>query len=74
MTGESVSTTVSLGVTLLDPTEHEALDRALARADQALYDAKDNGRNRTSVSIAELQGTGPARTHAVSRNRGMEVP
>jgi diguanylate cyclase (GGDEF)-like protein len=52
--GESVFTTISLGVTLLDPTEPEALDRAMARADQALYDAKDNGRNRTSVSIAEL--------------------
>jgi len=51
---DSVSTTVSLGVTLLHPDEPEALDRAMARADQALYDAKANGRNRTSVSIAEL--------------------
>lgn len=48
--GDPISVTVSLGVTLIEPSEEDALDRALARADEALYDAKDNGRNRTSVS------------------------
>jgi len=48
-----VFVTISLGVTLLVANEAEALDRALARADQALYDAKESGRNRASVSIPE---------------------
>lgn len=49
-----VFVTISLGVTLLVAGEADAFDRALARADQALYDAKESGRNRASVSIPEL--------------------
>ena len=45
-----VSVTVSMGVTLVDPSEGETVDRALARADDALYAAKDAGRDRTSTS------------------------
>lgn len=48
-----VFVTISLGVTLLVANEPDAFDRALARADQALYDAKESGRNRVSVSIPE---------------------
>jgi len=40
--------TVSVGVTIIKP-DGETLDKALARADQALYIAKRNGRNRVEV-------------------------
>lgn len=39
-----ISITVSIGVTLMGP--EEAVDESLKRADQALYRAKENGRNR----------------------------
>ena len=42
--GERVTITVSMGITQYKPGEHS--DQALKRADQALYRAKDNGRNR----------------------------
>lgn len=45
---ERVDVTISLGWTLVDPLEPDALDRALARADQALYRSKAEGRNRVS--------------------------
>jgi diguanylate cyclase (GGDEF)-like protein len=52
-----VALTVSLGVTLVEPGEDGALDHALARVDEALYDAKANGRDRTSVSPPASEGT-----------------
>lgn len=42
---EAFKITVSIGVTLLRQ-EDDAVDEALARADTALYEAKDKGRNR----------------------------
>ena len=48
-----VFVTISLGVTLLVAAEPDASDRSLARADQALYDAKESGRNRASVCVTE---------------------
>jgi diguanylate cyclase (GGDEF)-like protein len=42
--------TASLGVTLLEPGE--TLERALARADEALYRAKNGGRNQVQVGLA----------------------
>jgi PleD family two-component response regulator len=42
--------TASLGVTLLAPDE--ALEPALARADEALYRAKNAGRNQVQVGLA----------------------
>ena len=42
--------TASVGVTLLAP--EESLERALARADEALYRAKHGGRNQVQVGMA----------------------
>jgi diguanylate cyclase (GGDEF)-like protein len=40
--------TASMGLTLLAGTDHD-IDTALARADDALYRAKEAGRNRVQV-------------------------
>jgi diguanylate cyclase (GGDEF)-like protein len=40
---------VSAGVTVVDPVEPEALDRALARADNALYESKRGGRDMVTA-------------------------
>ena len=45
--GERVTITVSMGVTAFQPGERS--DIALKRADQALYRAKENGRNRVEA-------------------------
>ncbi|WP_337926861.1 diguanylate cyclase [Pseudomonas savastanoi] len=42
--GERVTITVSIGVTAFRTAERS--DTAIKRADQALYRAKENGRNR----------------------------
>lgn len=44
--------TASIGVSLIDPRERE-LDAAMARADQALYEAKNGGRNRVVAAGGE---------------------
>lgn len=46
--GEEVGCTVSIGVTLSLPHD-DSLDKMLARADAALYQAKNTGRNRVVV-------------------------
>lgn len=46
-----VAYTVSMGVTLIDPLDASP-DDALARADEALYRAKEGGRNRVEQLIA----------------------
>jgi GGDEF domain-containing protein len=45
---QRVDVTISLEWTVVDPLEPDALDRALARADRALYRSKAEGRNRVS--------------------------
>jgi diguanylate cyclase (GGDEF)-like protein len=45
-----VTVTASLGVTLL--ASDESLEHALARADEALYRAKNGGRNQVQVGLA----------------------
>jgi diguanylate cyclase len=45
--GERVTITISMGLTALKPGEHS--DMALKRADQALYRAKNAGRNRVEA-------------------------
>ncbi|WAC45164.1 GGDEF domain-containing protein [Pseudomonas sp. SL4(2022)] len=46
------SLSVSIGMTLL--TEHDDLEDALQRADQALYQAKRNGRNRCAATWEDV--------------------
>ena len=48
-----VGVTISIGVTLFALTD-SAADTVLARADRALYRAKDQGRNRVEADIPEL--------------------
>ncbi|MBK8537793.1 MAG: diguanylate cyclase [Candidatus Competibacteraceae bacterium] len=48
-----ITITVSIGVTLFALSD-SAADTVLARADRALYRAKDEGRNRVEVDIPEL--------------------
>ncbi|MBF1165207.1 MAG: GGDEF domain-containing protein, partial [Dechloromonas agitata] len=48
--GQCVAYTLSIGIAVLT-AEHEGLDRLLQQADQALYAAKERGRNRV-VSYA----------------------
>lgn len=50
--------TLSIGASVLDPTHgtpEEALQTALEAADEALYEAKRTGRNRTETSTAEIR-------------------
>lgn len=49
---EHVSVTVSVGVAAVQGPE-DSQDRLLERADEALYDAKRQGRNRVSVAATE---------------------
>jgi diguanylate cyclase (GGDEF)-like protein len=57
----AITCTVSIGVAALDPVDGDLLD-LLARADAALYEAKDRGRNRVIVDYqpASRQETKPA--------------
>ncbi|OSM07036.1 diguanylate cyclase domain-containing protein [Magnetofaba australis] len=45
--------TVSIGAATLKPSSHDAWERLLLLADQALYAAKGAGRNRVEISEAE---------------------
>ncbi len=54
--GVSLEMTLSAGVSIVDPGEPDALDRALARADGALYESKANGRDRVTTRGMPLEG------------------
>jgi len=63
--GASVSMTVSVGVAALDARDGKWED-ILQRADEALYHAKQHGRNRVSVHGRDLAGRGqPVRLQMV---------
>ncbi|PQP00886.1 hypothetical protein C5614_04845 [Massilia phosphatilytica] len=63
--GKPVTMTVSVGVAALDADDHQWED-ILLRADEALYHAKQNGRNRVSVHGRDVAGRGQvARLQAV---------
>jgi diguanylate cyclase (GGDEF)-like protein/PAS domain S-box-containing protein len=49
----NASTTISLGVAAFEPGQPLSLDKLLAAADQALYIAKDGGRNRVQLQIQQ---------------------
>jgi diguanylate cyclase (GGDEF)-like protein len=49
--GRSLAVTVSLGVAHYDPKRDLSGKALIDRADQALYDSKQNGRNRVTLSI-----------------------
>jgi len=46
--GELIAITISLGVATIS-SDMEPLDQLLARADAALYDAKESGRNQLKI-------------------------
>ena len=54
--GKTISVTVSIGIATMDPRDCGA-DETLIRADEALYRAKKNGRNR--VEVAEIKMADP---------------
>jgi diguanylate cyclase (GGDEF)-like protein len=63
--GKAVAMTVSVGVAALDAHDHKWED-ILHRADEALYHAKQSGRNRVSVHGRDVAGRGHvARLQAV---------
>jgi len=41
--------TISIGIYTVEPTVNHKLRKAIQRADEALYDAKANGRNQVSL-------------------------
>lgn len=51
--GQSHRITISVGCTLLDANDPEPLLSAYQQADQALYDAKSQGRNRVALHPAQ---------------------
>lgn len=48
LNGQSIPITVSLGISSL-MGENDTLEKILQRADQALYNAKQSGRDRTMI-------------------------
>jgi len=48
--GTDIEFTVSLGVAEVDHPNDRSIEEALSRADDALYEAKENGRNRVCIS------------------------
>jgi diguanylate cyclase (GGDEF)-like protein len=46
--------TISIGVVSFDLSANAAADEIIRRADEALYQSKENGRNRTTVWGAGL--------------------
>lgn len=50
--GKCISVTVSIGAATMGPSDFEA-DQALIRADEALYRAKENGRNQVEMAVQQ---------------------
>ena len=63
--GRRIAATVSIGVASGSPAT--AIDLLIARADDALYRAKGNGRNRVQIAGE------PAETHATSQDQAAGV-
>jgi diguanylate cyclase (GGDEF)-like protein len=56
--GVTVTPRASIGIALVEPGEDE--DSVIARADAALYEAKDAGRDRAVAAAAPAAGAAPA--------------
>jgi diguanylate cyclase (GGDEF)-like protein len=54
--GTSVHVTISFGVASTDCLEPLTTEALISRADRALYDAKESGRNRVHVYVADRPG------------------
>ena len=52
--------TASIGVAALQP--HETIDQLVARADEAMYQGKQQGRNRVNVAASNQQQTEKSET------------
>lgn len=52
--GHSITMTVSIGVTELIESDHD-IKTVLCRADRAMYNSKNNGRNRVSIYDAHIE-------------------
>jgi len=50
----SISITASFGISSVEPGQIKSADRLINEADEALYRAKDQGRNRVVMYISEL--------------------
>jgi diguanylate cyclase (GGDEF)-like protein/hemerythrin-like metal-binding protein/PAS domain S-box-containing protein len=59
--GEEISITISCGVTVFDYAD-ETPDEVLERADEALYLAKNGGRDRVMVKLPEFMSMQPGRS------------
>lgn len=59
---EKLSVTISLGVAINDPSKFTSLDELYKRADNALYEAKESGRNCLRFSIEETEKASSAVT------------
>lgn len=58
----ALQVTISLGVAMNDPKEMTSLDELYKQADNALYDAKNNGRNCVKFSVTEAEQSSSAVT------------
>jgi diguanylate cyclase (GGDEF)-like protein/PAS domain S-box-containing protein len=50
--GKTISVTISIGAAAMVPSDSEA-DQTLIRADEALYRAKENGRNQVEIAVQQ---------------------
>jgi diguanylate cyclase (GGDEF)-like protein len=62
--GRQIAVTVSIGVAAGSPST--AIDGLIARADEALYRAKENGRNRVEIAPERDEVTAVNRDHAAA--------
>ena len=62
-----VPVTISMGVTVSDETQNLTIEDLLQQADEALYRAKGNGRNRVQAFSAKRQAAGSSASAARAR-------